>query len=72
MALLAGSTDAADTGDIVVALIYDEEATLNRFCAAAAPRSRSKPANTAYEVRISSPNLGSAFCGKLVGLFRRY
>jgi len=41
-----------DTGDIVVALIDEEEATLKRFRPPPAPRSRCEPANTSYEVRI--------------------
>jgi len=55
-------SEAADTGDIVVALIDDEEATLKRFRRRGASIAL-EPANTAYEVRIQ---------GKLVGLFRRY
>jgi repressor LexA len=63
-------TDAADTGDIVVAFIDNEEATLKRF------RRRGEsialePANTAYEVRILPPKR-VRIQGKLVGLFRRY
>ncbi len=63
-------TDAADTGDIVVAFIDNEEATLKRF------RRRGEsialePANTAYEVRILPPKR-VRIQGKLVGLLRRY
>lgn len=69
MALIQKS-DVADTGDIVVALIDEEEATLKRF------RRRGgsialEPANPEYEVRILPPNRVQ-IQGKLVGLYRRY
>jgi len=62
--------DVADTGDIVVAIIDEEEATLKRF------RRRGEsialePANPAYEVRILPPKR-VRIQGKLVGLLRRY
>jgi repressor LexA len=63
-------SDAADTGDIVVALIDDEEATLKRFRRRGASIAL-EPANTSYEVRILPPNR-VRIQGKLVGLFRRY
>lgn len=63
-------TDSADTGDIVVALIDNEEATLKRFRRRGASIAL-EPANTAYEVRILPPNRVH-IQGKLVGLFRRY
>lgn len=63
-------TEGADTGDIVVALIDDEEATLKRFRRRGASIAL-EPANTAYEVRILPPNR-VRIQGKLVGLFRRY
>jgi repressor LexA len=63
-------TESADTGDIVVALIDDEEATLKRFRRRGASIAL-EPANTAYEVRILPPNR-VRIQGKLVGLFRRY
>ena len=69
IALLKRS-DAADTGDIVVALIDDEEATLKRFRRRGASIAL-EPANAAYEVRILPPNR-VRIQGKLVGLFRRY
>ena len=62
--------DGADTGDIVVALIDDEEATLKRFRRRGASIAL-EPANTSYEVRILPPNR-VRIQGKLVGLFRRY
>src|SRR5471032_3336630 len=63
-------TEAAETGDIVVALIDDEEATLKRFRRRGASIAL-ELANTAYEVRILPPNR-VRIQGKLVGLFRRY
>jgi SOS regulatory protein LexA len=67
---LIKKTDAADTGDIVVALIDEEEATSKRFRRRGASIAL-EPANTAYEVRILPPNR-VRIQGKLVGLFRRY
>jgi repressor LexA len=69
MALIRKS-DAADTGDIVVALIDDEEATLKRFRRRGASIAL-EPANPSYEVRILPPNR-VRIQGKLVGLFRKY
>lgn len=63
-------SDGAETGDIVVALIDDEEATLKRFRRRGASIAL-EPANTSYEVRILPPNR-VRIQGKLVGLFRRY
>src|SRR2546422_10679668 len=63
-------TDSADTGDIVVALIDDEEATLKRFRRRGASIAL-EPANSSHEVRILPPNR-VRIQGKLVGLFRRY
>jgi repressor LexA len=63
-------TEAADTGDIVVALIDEEEATLKRFRRRGASIAL-EPANAAYEVRILPPNR-VRIQGKLVSLFRRY
>ena len=51
---LIRKSEAADTGDIVVALIDDEEATLKRFRRRGASIAL-EPANTAYEVRILPP-----------------
>ena len=67
---LIRKSDGADTGDIVVALIDDEEATLKRFRRRGASIAL-EPANTSYEVRILPPNR-VRIQGKLVGLFRRY
>ena len=68
--VLIRKTEAAETGDIVVALIDDEEATLKRFRRRGASIAL-EPANTSYEVRILPPNR-VRIQGKLVGLFRRY
>ena len=46
--------DSADTGDIVVALIDDEEATLKRLRKRGASIAL-EAANPAYETRISAP-----------------
>jgi repressor LexA len=62
--------DVADTGDIVVALIDDEEATLKRFRRRGASIAL-EPANAAYEVRILPPNR-VRIQGKMIGLIRRY
>jgi repressor LexA len=68
--VLIRRTDGADTGDIVVALIDDEEATLKRFRRRGASIAL-EPANSAHEVRILPPNR-VRIQGKLVGLFRKY
>ena len=57
-------------GDIVVALIDEEEATLKRFRRRGASIAL-EPANTAYEVRILPPNR-VRIQGKLIGLYRKY
>jgi repressor LexA len=67
---LIKKAEGAETGDIVVALIDDEEATLKRFRRRGASIAL-EPANTAYEVRILPPNR-VRIQGKMVGLFRRY
>src|ERR1700731_2186999 len=63
-------TETAETGDIVVALIDDEEATPKPSPRRGASTAL-EPANTSYEVRIPPPNR-VRIQGKLVGLFRRY
>jgi repressor LexA len=62
--------DHADTGDIIVALIDDEEATLKRLRKRGASIAL-EAANPAYETRIFGPDRVQ-IQGKLVGLFRRY
>jgi repressor LexA len=69
MALIQ-KNETAETGDIVVALIDEEEATLKRFRRRGASIAL-EPANTSYEVRILPPNR-VRIQGKLVGLYRRY
>ena len=63
-------TDVADTGDIVVALIDDEEATLKRFRRRGSSIAL-EAANPAYETRVLGPDRVK-IQGKLVSLFRRY
>ncbi|HWK93803.1 MAG TPA: transcriptional repressor LexA [Pseudolabrys sp.] len=63
-------SEGADTGDIVVALIDDEEATLKRFRRRGASIAL-EPANASYEVRILPPNR-VRIQGKVVAMFRRY
>ena len=62
--------ETAETGDIVVALIDEEEATLKRFRRRGASIAL-EPANTSYEVRILPPNR-VRIQGKLIGLYRKY
>jgi repressor LexA len=62
--------DTADTGDIVVALIDDEEATLKRLRKKGASIAL-EAANPAYETRIFGPDR-VRIQGRLVGLMRRY
>jgi repressor LexA len=67
---LIRKSDSADTGDIVVALVDDEEATLKRLRKKGASIAL-EAANPAYETRIFGPDRVQ-IQGKLVGLFRRY
>lgn len=62
--------DSADTGDIIVALVDDEEATLKRFRRRGASIAL-EAANPAYETRIFGPDR-IKIQGKLVSLLRRY
>lgn len=62
--------DTANAGDIVVALVDDEEATLKRFRRKGASIAL-EAANPAYETRIFGPDRVRVQ-GKLVGLIRRY
>lgn len=63
-------TDSADTGDIVVALIDDEEATLKRLRRKGASIAL-EAANPSYETRIFGPDR-VRIQGRLVGLIRQY
>ncbi|MGG7517668.1 transcriptional repressor LexA [Allorhizobium undicola] len=60
----------ATPGDIIVALVDDEEATLKRFRRKGASIAL-EAANPAYETRIFGPDRVK-IQGKLVGLIRRY
>jgi repressor LexA len=62
--------DSANSGEIVVALVEGEEATLKRLRRKGASIAL-EPANRAYETRIFHPDQ-VAVQGKLVGLIRRY
>ncbi len=62
--------DTAGSGDIVVALVDDEEATLKRLRKKGASIAL-EAANPDYETRIYGPDR-VAVQGKLVGLMRRY
>ena len=62
--------NSADAGDIVVALVDDEEATLKRF-RRKGDSIALEAANPAYETRIFGPDRVNVQ-GKLVGLIRRY
>jgi repressor LexA len=62
--------DTADNGDIIVALIDDEEATLKRLRRRGASIAL-EAANPAYETRIFGPDR-VRIQGKLVSLIRRY
>ena len=62
--------DVADTGDIVVALIDEEEATLKRLRKRGASIAL-EAANPAYETRIFGPDR-VRIQGKLISLVRRY
>ena len=62
--------DTANTGDIVVALIDDEEATLKRLRRKGASIAL-EAANPAYETRIFGPDR-VRIQGRLTGLLRRY
>ncbi|WP_420337757.1 transcriptional repressor LexA [Roseibium sp.] len=68
--VLIRRTESADSGDIVVALVDDEEATLKRLRKKGASIAL-EAANPAYETRIFGPGRVRVQ-GKLVSLFRRY
>ena len=63
-------SDSASPGDIIVALVDDEEATLKRFRRKGASIAL-EAANPAYETRIFGPDRVRVQ-GRLVGLMRRY
>lgn len=68
--VLIRKSQTADTGDIVVALVDEEEATLKRLRKKGASIAL-EAANPAYETRIFGPDRVD-IQGKLVGLIRRY
>ena len=63
-------TDSANSGDIVVALVMGEEATLKRLRRKGASIAL-EASNPAYETRIFGPDQVQVQ-GRLVGLIRRY
>lgn len=62
--------DVANTGDVIVALIDDEEATLKRFRRRGSSIAL-EAANPAYETRVLGPDRVK-IQGRLVSLVRRY
>jgi repressor LexA len=68
--VLIKKQENADSGDVVVALIDDEEATLKRFRRKGASVAL-EAANPAHEPRIIQANR-VRIQGRLVGLLRRY
>ncbi len=68
--VLIRKSNVCDPGDIVVALVDDEEATLKRF-RRKGDSIALEAANPAYETRIFGPDRVDVQ-GKLVGLIRRY
>lgn len=63
-------TDSARSGEIVVALVRNEEATL-KYLAKEDGKVRLDPANAAYEAQVYNP-AEVVVQGKLAGLLRRY
>jgi repressor LexA len=68
--VLIRKSDTAETGDIVVALVDEEEATLKRLRRKGASIAL-EAANPQYETRIFGPDR-VRIQGRLVGLLRRY
>ncbi len=62
--------ETAETGDIIVALIDDEEATLKRLRKRGSSLAL-EAANPAYETRVFGPDR-VRIQGKMIGLIRRY
>ena len=67
---LVKRTDTARDGEIVVALVHDEEATL-KYLHRDQGNVRLDPANAAYEAQVYNPGEVKVQ-GKLAGLLRRY
>lgn len=68
--VLIRKCDTAETGDIVVALVDEEEATLKRLRKKGASVAL-EAANPSYETRIFGPDR-VRIQGRLIGLMRRY
>lgn len=68
--VLIRKCETAETGDIIVALVDDEEATLKRLRKKGASIAL-EAANPAYETRIFGPDR-VRIQGRLIGLMRRY
>ena len=68
--IIVKKQDTANTGDIVVALIDDEEATLKRLRRKGASIAL-EAANPAYETRIFGPDR-VRIQGRLTSLLRKY
>lgn len=68
--VLIRRSSSADNGDIIVALVDDEEATLKRLRRKGAAIAL-EAANPAYETKIYGPGR-VRIQGRLVGLYRRY
>jgi repressor LexA len=68
--VLIRKTENADSGDIIVALVDEEEATLKRLRRRGASVAL-EAANPAYETRIFGPDR-VRIQGRLIGLMRRY
>lgn len=64
------SAESAESGEIVVALVDDAEATLKRLRKKGASVAL-EPANAAYETRIFGPDRVK-IQGRLAGIYRRY
>ncbi len=64
-------TQVANAGDIVVALIRDEEATLKRFYREGPGKVRLQPANSEFEPIIVGTN-ELKIQGRVIGVLRKY
>ncbi|KPP84772.1 MAG: SOS-response transcriptional regulator LexA [Rhodobacteraceae bacterium HLUCCA08] len=69
--VIIAETSVADNGDIVVALVEDQEATLKRFYRRGGNAIALEAANPAYETRVL-PADKVKVQGRLVGLIRTY
>ena len=64
-------TQVANNGEIVVALVHGEEATLKRFYREGAGRIRLQPANAEMEpIRVAANDL--KIQGRVLGVLRKY